>query len=179
MTMITDSYSFALCFRMRQFIQHEHNGSCGRGFRWVSQDDVHLRSRIRSTVHGQMVQRSARVLQVRAKRIATHQSVSVARHKRRRKCTKWQYNFNNDNIYHCAKYYSVYRVHALLIILIIIVLKAARVCGTRPGSVVHCYVFTSKMKPLMEIYRLPFRNTPQNTIKLLYLYETLMNDQTL
>jgi len=128
MTMIIASYSFALCFRMRQFIKHEHNGSCGRGFRWVSQDDVHLRSRIRSTVHGQMVQRSARVLQVRAKRIATHQSVSVARHKRRRKCTKWQYCFNNDNIiYHCTKYYSVHRVHVLLIILIIIVLKAARV----------------------------------------------------
>lgn len=56
-------YSCAsLCFRMRQSVQHEHNGSRGRGFRRFSQDDVYLRPRIRSAVHGQVVQRSARVL---------------------------------------------------------------------------------------------------------------------
>jgi len=78
---------------MRQSVQHEHNGSRGRGVWRVGQDDVHLRPRIRSAVHGQVVQRSPRVLQVRAEGTSAHQSVSLARHKRRRKCTEI-----NDNI---------------------------------------------------------------------------------
>jgi len=73
---------------MRQPVQHEHNGSLGRGVRRVGQDDVHLRPGIRSAVHGQVVQRSAGVLQVRAEGTAAHQSVPVARHKRGRKCTE-------------------------------------------------------------------------------------------
>jgi len=73
---------------MRQSVQYEHNGSRGRGVRRVGQDDVHLRPGIRSAVHGQVVQRSAGVLQVRAEGTAAHQSVPVARHKRGRKCTE-------------------------------------------------------------------------------------------
>lgn len=70
---------------MQQSVQHEHNGSHGRGFRRFGQDDVYLRPGFRSFVHGEMVQGPAGVLQIRAQGTAPHKGISVARHKRGRK----------------------------------------------------------------------------------------------
>jgi len=93
---------------MQQSIEHEHNRSFGGGVRRVGQDDLHLRSRIRSAVHGQVVQRTAGVLQVRAEGTAAHQGVSVARNKRGRKCAKMTIFYYVGN-YNILPPYKIYR----------------------------------------------------------------------